>query len=56
MYITKAVEVRVKVNSNLHISERVQYLQIVSFPDIPVAIVCKKKKTRGLYHVCERRY
>ncbi len=44
------------VKLNLHISKTVKDIWTSSLTDIATANVCVKKKTRGLYHVCERRY
>ena len=45
-----------RVKLNLNKSKTVKVIQTSFLPGIPFAIVCTMKKTRGLYHVCERRY
>jgi hypothetical protein len=44
------------VKLNLHIYKTVKDFKIYSLTDIAAANVCIMKKTRGLYHVPERRY
>jgi hypothetical protein len=44
------------VKLNLHIYKTVKYSKTSSLSDIAAANVCIMKKTRGLYHVSERRY
>ncbi len=41
---------------NLHIYKTVKDFETSSLTDIAAANVCIMKKTRGLYHVFERRY
>jgi hypothetical protein len=44
------------VKLNLHIYKTVKYFKTSSLSDIVAANMCIMKKTRGLYHVSERRY
>ncbi len=44
------------IKLNLHIDKTVKDFKSSSLTDIAAANVCIMKKTRGLYHVSERRY
>jgi hypothetical protein len=44
------------VNLNPHIYKTVKDFKTSSLTDVAAANVCTMKKTRGLYHVPERRY
>jgi hypothetical protein len=44
------------IKLNLHMSKTVKDFPTPFLPGLSFANVCTKKKTRGLYHVCGRRY